>query len=278
MGCLLVSFMVERDVLRLFSDTNLTMSVASPLEKGSSYYKPCHCYAVCNFDLSILPVNLNLPMVCKPLPWRLTHDSAAPSIGDMTGGYLSNPIGNIYQFNLLTTHNISQFYIDLNLSNYQDLCKVLTGLQDQPFKISRDIMTFIRTNEKDLVNYDLLAPKEFAHANITELMHVVRDEYLNNREEYASKYGVYYNYDELFRLTLEYVQQARYESFIFQLAEAYSGFKFYLPAFTDLRGRIYRAGIIHFHERDLVRGLLAFAEKPEVSRIMASLEPPFPLT
>ena len=31
---------------------------------------------------------------------------------------------------------------------------------------------------------------------------------------------------------------------------------FYLPAFLDFRGRIYRSGILHFHERDLARSLI----------------------
>lgn len=37
------------------------------------------------------------------------------------------------------------------------------------------------------------------------------------------------------------------------LASAYEGYQFYLPSFIDFRGRIYRSGILHFHERDLAR-------------------------
>ncbi|KAL0292111.1 UNVERIFIED_CONTAM: putative DNA-directed RNA polymerase [Sesamum calycinum] len=43
---------------------------------------------------------------------------------------------------------------------------------------------------------------------------------------------------------------------------AYEGYQFYLPSFIDFRGRIYRSGILHFHERDLARSLIVFAPNP----------------
>ncbi|KAF6150786.1 hypothetical protein GIB67_020869 [Kingdonia uniflora] len=54
------------------------------------------------------------------------------------------------------------------------------------------------------------------------------------------------------------IQLARYEYFIILLAQAYMGYILYLLAFVDFRGRIYRAGVLHFHERDLSRSLLRF--------------------
>lgn len=56
------------------------------------------------------------------------------------------------------------------------------------------------------------------------------------------------------------IQRARYEQFVLKLASAYDGYKFYLPAFLDFRGRIYRNGLLQFHERDLTRSLLLFAD------------------
>lgn len=44
------------------------------------------------------------------------------------------------------------------------------------------------------------------------------------------------------------IQQARYESLIIEMSKAYAGYNFYLPAFLDFRGRIYRSGVLHFHE------------------------------
>ena len=60
------------------------------------------------------------------------------------------------------------------------------------------------------------------------------------------------------------IQQARYEDFILNLASAYEGYKLDLPAFMDFRGRIYRAGILHFHERDLAKSLIRFAHEESI--------------
>lgn len=51
----------------------------------------------------------------------------------------------------------------------------------------------------------------------------------------------------------ERIKRACYEQFLLKLASAYDGYTFYLPAFIDFIGRISRTGIMHFHERDLLR-------------------------
>lgn len=65
----------------------------------------------------------------------------------------------------------------------------------------------------------------------------------------------------MLNILLKFIQRARYESFIIEMASAYSGYHFYLPAFMDFRGRIYRSGVLHFHERDLARSLLVYSNK-----------------
>ncbi|XP_073271479.1 probable DNA-directed RNA polymerase [Primulina huaijiensis] len=68
------------------------------------------------------------------------------------------------------------------------------------------------------------------------------------------------------------------KGFLFSsLAKAYEGYQFYLPAFLDFRGRIYRCGVLHFHERYLARSLVLFAEEKskyldnkEISNIYAA--------
>ena len=56
------------------------------------------------------------------------------------------------------------------------------------------------------------------------------------------------------------IHASNYEQYLLKLAEALNGYFFYLPAFRDLRGLNYRFGPLHFHERDLVRSLIIFAE------------------
>ncbi|KAK9041214.1 hypothetical protein V6N11_016326 [Hibiscus sabdariffa] len=63
---------------------------------------------------------------------------------------------------------------------------------------------------------------------------------------------------DVLREFLSRCQRARYEHFLIRLASSYVGYRFYLPAFLDFRGRIYRSGILHFHERDLARSLIVF--------------------
>lgn len=70
------------------------------------------------------------------------------------------------------------------------------------------------------------------------------------------------NYPNLVKEFMKRIQRARYETFIINLASAYEGYRFYLPAFLDFRGRIYRSGALHFHERDLARSLIVFSDTP----------------
>lgn len=65
-----------------------------------------------------------------------------------------------------------------------------------------------------------------------------------------------YKLSEVYALLMKNMQRARYECTIIDLAKAYDGYSLYFPAFIDFRGRIYRCGIFHFHERDLARSLL----------------------
>lgn len=70
------------------------------------------------------------------------------------------------------------------------------------------------------------------------------------------------NSQDLLKDFMGRIQRARYETFIINLASAYEGYRFYLPTFLDFRARIYRAGVLHFHERDLARSLIVFSDSP----------------
>lgn len=68
-GVHLVSFLVERELIVLSTDVNFTERV---FHQNKGYY-PLNCYAMCNFDFSLLPIKLNLPMVCKPAHWHINE-------------------------------------------------------------------------------------------------------------------------------------------------------------------------------------------------------------
>lgn len=128
-------------------------------------------------------------------------------------------------------------------------------------------------NYNDLVNSGLLMPQSLAHANMKILGEALRDAYLKSKD-----IRNLYTYEELLMILNKDVQRAQYECLVLNLAKALEGFQIYLPVFLDFRGRIYRCGILHFHERDLARSLLLFdtvnCYKYQLSKT-SHIEPPF---
>ena len=83
-GANLVNFLVERELISLSSEVSFTELPAAK-KKGAGYYIPLSCYAMCNFYFSLLPIKLNLPMVCKPLLWNFYCKFAFNVIGYVWG-------------------------------------------------------------------------------------------------------------------------------------------------------------------------------------------------
>lgn len=249
-GTGLVEFMEERGMITLVSDIGGSVRVA---KKKESYYLPSALYVLCNFDISLLPIKLNLPMVCPPLKWKSAKGDSPRTLSDLTGGYLSSPTSEIYdRYRLLSSHNEYAFYLDIE--NPTNLCDIMNKLQSQPFKINKAWMDYISCNYDHFVDNGLLMPKFIANLNIKYVSDKLRELYM--MDETIKKE---YSYNELLIVLQKDIQRARYEHLIFSLAKAYEGYEFYLPAFVDFRGRIYRSGVLHFHERDLARSLLLFA-------------------
>lgn len=226
-------------------------------KKGKGYI-PINCYAMCNFDLSLLPIKLNLPMVCNPLPWNSTVESPT-TLADLSGGYLSGPTLDIYnRFRILTSRDLSHFYVNLKYPGYERMCTILNSLQSQVFEINNKVFEFILQNRNRLVELGLLMPRNLAYVNLKEASDLLRFSYFSDKGiQNACSCNV------LIKELVKRVQRARYEDIVITLASAYDGYQFYLPAFMDFRGRIYRSGILHFHERDLSRSLIVFAGKPK---------------
>lgn len=260
-GRRLLEFMIERDVISIVSfSADDKMAVVKKKGKG---YLELNLFAACNFDLSLLPLKLNLPMVCKPLDWEFPDHHhhfdierrKPPMLSDLRGGYLSSPTLNIYEsLSLLSSHNLSNFNIELNDLHYKEMCSILNGLQKQGFQVNQKVLEFIKKNRPTFENVGLLSPGILARVNLKKAFDLLRESYFHNK----AIAGVY-SIDELLKEFAIRVQKARYEDFIIRLVSAYEDYVFYLPAFMDFRGRIYRSGILHFHERDLARSFIVFA-------------------
>ena len=196
-------------------------------------------------------------MVSPPIDWTVSESVEKPStLSDIYGGYLSQPTGDIYhRYRLLTSHDYSHFNIYLG-EKYRELLNVMNALQSLPFMINREMLSFIQNHRDSLEEFGLLMPSFLASLNQKKALNILRKSY----EEDESIKNLT-TIPSLFQSLLKRIQRARCESFILSLASAYDGYNFYLPAFLDFRGRIYRSGILHFHERDLARCLILFTNQ-----------------
>lgn len=250
-GSRLVEFMEDRGLIELASDLSGSRRTQ---KSGNSYYLPKALYVVCKFDISLLPIKLNLPMVYPPLDWG-SVSSNPKSLSDLTGGYLTNPTDEIYDRYRLLSGNVHNFYI--SLENPAKLCEVINALQKQPYQINKRWYNDMCSMEDSLVNNNLLIPRFLGDIEIGEVASKLRDLYMGN--EFMRKH---FSYNDLLQTCKKDIQRSRYEKILFELASAYEDYHFYLPAYLDFRGRIYRSGIMHFHERDIARSLIQFADVP----------------
>jgi DNA-directed RNA polymerase len=256
-GQYLYNVMLEREIINEDCDTSIEEQTS---KKKGKYYKVKHTYVCCNFDISLLPLKRNLPMVYPPLEWDCRPDTSfvnypPRSIFDLCGGYLCDFSGSMYyRYRLLSSKDFDHFHIDISGHDHKKLCNVMNKLQSQPFEINSDWLKYILNNEQLFVQKGLLSPGFYAKLNPAEARILLRDVYLKHEAELKQ----FTNFANLYESLCKDIQLARYEQFILKLATAYDGYTFYLPAFLDFRGRIYRTGILNLHERDIVRSLIVF--------------------
>nr|CBJ20748.1 hypothetical protein [Beta vulgaris subsp. maritima] len=201
-------------------------------------------------------------MVCPPLDWVVQHPEGKEwlNISDLKGGYLNSISGLIHdRYRLLSSGNIKNFFIyfgkfedSLSLKKAADLCEVMNKLQSQGFKINSEFLQLILKYEESFVHTGYLMPSFLTKRNINDVSELVRNLYIAAEQ----KLRHLTDYSSLIQTFVTNIQRARYEQTLIEMASAYDGYTFYLPAFLDFRGRIYRSGILHFHERDLARSLI----------------------
>lgn len=189
------------------------------------------------------------------------------SVNDLCGGYLNTSASYLYQrYGLISSRDHEAFYIVLG-EEYQKLCDAMNKLQEVAFEINSAVLNFYNENYELLVKEGLLMPRFLASLNICDAINQLRTCYLE--DDALMKVC---SFQDLLKEFLSRAQRARYEVFIMKLASAYSGYRFYLPAFLDLRGRINRSGVLHFHERDLARSLIVFSTIPSSESSNSNME------
>ncbi|KAK2645322.1 hypothetical protein Ddye_020517 [Dipteronia dyeriana] len=95
-GVCLVEFMHERNLIVY---NTISGSVIDIYNKSG--YKDLKTYASCTFDIKSLPLRLNLPMIYKPLDWKIKKEfNGSITLNDVEGGYLNRFVdfrGRIYR-------------------------------------------------------------------------------------------------------------------------------------------------------------------------------------
>jgi DNA-directed RNA polymerase len=187
-------------------------------------------------------------MVCKPVPWQSNcEDGRKPrTLFELKGGYLTHisDMEHNLRYVLRCSHNRDLFNINL-IENHEALCTVMNKLQDQPFQINSVLLKLILTERDKFERLGMLIPRFLQHQVKSHVAEVIRSCHRSNPIISSC-----WSYSELLSMICVHIQLACYEQFIIDLASAYDGYKFYLPVYMDFRGRIYRAGLLHFHERD----------------------------
>lgn len=272
-GTALVEYLISRNVI-VITQRNLDDIKSCEMEankfvknvkkKGKSFYREKSNFAECTFNTAILPIKFNLPMVIPPSNWKYDLESNQNhlSISDLSGGYLTNERGQLYDgYRMLSSSNLQNFYIyfgsikDRNTTEKADtLCESINWLQRQAFKINSSFLSFITQNVDKMVLNGLLMPEFLSNIPMNDAIKLLRECYMN----YDAIHSIY-KFSELVEILSKNVQQSRYEQTIIDMARAYDGYEFYYPAFLDFRGRIYRSGIFHLHERDFARSLILLA-------------------
>lgn len=181
-GVHLVHFLLERELKTLSTDVNFKEKV---LHNKKGYY-PNNCYAMCNLNFNLLPMKLNLPMICRPEPWIkhpkdriITKKDDFITLSDITGGYLCGHTAEMFnRFKILTSRNTKNFNILLFVNKFKEMCQIMNGLQSQPFEVNRTLLKFIKTYRNSLEEAGLLMP--LAHVNMTTASLQLRESYFKD--------------------------------------------------------------------------------------------------
>jgi len=269
-----LELLIDRGVVKLVDD--IIEQDKPVVKKKGSYYKESPLYIQCLFDLKMIPTKMLLPMICPPLPWSIKSSSLHKyegkenkmvSFSDMNGGYLTYDSSQIMtRYQLLTSRHYDNFNMKLkNMESCLRYCRIITKLQDTPFKVNKEMLNWIREHRQSLEEKGILMPSFLSNI----LIHVV---YERLRKEVSMANSKDLVFSNLATILDKLIQRARYEDFIINLATALEEYTFWFPAFIDFRGRIYRTGILNFHERDLARSLLLFSSNKEDQSLGISID------
>lgn len=260
-GRILVNWLLSKELVSIYSS-----NVDIKMGKKDCYLKQ-PSYVNCEFDIKQLPLNIELPMVYPPLDLKIRRRKVSNSdqalnkqrLRDLAGGYLySDPkLGGSFSksASVLSTHDDKNFDIQLVDEKIPELTRVLNKLQGVAFKINKLFLKKLEEDWDTLQKNGLVMPKILDSLDRREARRRLHLLYMQHPEISSE-----FDFPQLSKILFKNIQEAQYEQNILKLARAYANYNLYFPCFLDFRGRNYRFGPFHFHERDLVRSLIVFAD------------------
>ncbi|KAI3666305.1 hypothetical protein L1987_89192 [Smallanthus sonchifolius] len=154
-GVALIEFIVERGLMTIQLMDDKKSEVPIQKKKGK-YYLPKLLYAIYNFDISLLPLKLNLPMICKPVDWQSACGGRVEpkTLSDLKGGYLSG-ISEYSRYKLLTqdlregSHVVYKNTVFTTVLKYMKLDPVNVWIYDRKNKKRRQVTLRVSTEKND---------------------------------------------------------------------------------------------------------------------------------
>lgn len=263
LGGAILNYLMDRDLLEF---------IENPIEQraiSSQKFRKKSLYVRCKYDLNLIPVKLNLPMVVKPVPWHIETKETKKGktlVTALSGGYLTDSVDVYYRYRLLSSKNPELFKLRMTYRSEVDYLPVISALQSVGFRIDDTVLEFLNKYKSKLIEYRLLSDDNYIGINPDEFV----SEYMNSVGDNIRNL----NYKTILSEFMVESQKARNEDTVLGMAKAYSGLDVYFPAFQDFRGRVYRTGIFNLHEGDLYRSLLVFKIEEVITKKLSLSEIP----
>ena len=238
------------EILNILISKGLLVFIDHPTDNRivSKPYKK-YLYVKCLYDLNLVPVKFNLPMVVPPIPWHIEKkesDKTGKSvITALRGGYLTDSVDVYYRYRLISSKNPELFKLRMTVRSEEDYLPVISLLQSVGFRIDDSVVGFLTKNMNKLIENRLISDEDFIGVDPDSFVSELKN-------------SVDFNYRSLLQEFMIESHKARNEQNVLSMAKAYSGYDLYFPAFQDFRGRVYRTGIFNLHECDLYRSILVF--------------------
>lgn len=145
LGGALLNILIAKELLA-FVDHPIDNRLVSKPHKKNLYVK-------CLYDLNLVPVKFNLPMVVPPVPWHVetkgSDDKGKVVITALRGGYLTDSVDVFYRYRLIRSKNLELFKLRMTVRSEHEYLPVISRLQSVIFRVDDSVIEFLQGNAKE---------------------------------------------------------------------------------------------------------------------------------